>query len=159
MVMQAKSIMETRVATVSDDASLIDVHRLFVEEEIHGAPVVQDDGRLVGVISSADLLRAVFEEHESSGTPTRYMREWMEFSSPDWIAGSADFQDRLRELRASDYMTDQLVTVPPDASIAEVARALRSNRVHRVLVVENGVLAGIISSLDLVALLEEPSSG
>jgi CBS domain-containing protein len=132
------------------------VHQLFVEEEIHGAPVISDDGRVMGVISSADLIRAVFETHESGGETTNYLRDVMEFSGPDWSRSlPEDFQDRLSELRASDYMTESLVSVAPGASVSEVARLMRENQVHRVLVIEDGGLLGIVSSFDLVGVLEK----
>ena len=51
----ASEVMESHVLSVSPEASLIDVQRLFVEEEIHGAPVVANDG-LVGIISTFDLV-------------------------------------------------------------------------------------------------------
>ena len=55
----ARDVMQTHLVTVEPELPLVDVHRLFVEEEITGAPVVDDTGRLLGVISSTDLLRAV----------------------------------------------------------------------------------------------------
>jgi CBS domain-containing protein len=156
MGMTAGEIMERQITSVSDDTPLIDVHRLFVEEEIHGAPVVSDDGRVVGVISSADLLRAVFETHESAGGGTDYLREATEFSSPDWSRSlPEDFQDRLGQQRASDYMTESLVAVAPDAPIAEVARLMRQNRVHRVLVIDGDALQGIVTTFDVVGVLEK----
>ena len=54
-------------------------------------------------------------------------------------------------------MTRGGVTIGPDASIPEVAATLRRQRIHRVLVAEGDVLVGIISSFDLVALLEKDS--
>jgi CBS domain-containing protein len=56
-------------------------------------------------------------------------------------------------------MSDGAVTVEPKASVAEVARTFREHRVHRVLVAEQGVLRGLISTLDLVALLERDDPG
>ena len=57
-------------------------------------------------------------------------------------------------LRVEDAMTGSSVTVQHDATIGEVARAMRHHRVHRVLVLREGSLVGLISSFDLVALLE-----
>jgi len=159
MSLTARDIMETSVSSVSEDAPLIDVHRLFVEEEIHGAPVVSDDGRVLGVVTSADLLRATFEEHESSGATTDYLRDLVEFSGPDWGSRMPeDFQDRLGELRASDCMSTSVVSVPPDASVSEVARLMRTHRVHRVLVTGDDQLIGLISTFDLVGVLEKQGS-
>ena len=158
MTVRARDIMECKMLTVSPDLPLIDAHRLFVEGEIHGAPVVGDDGTVLGVVSSADLLRAVAEEHGSGRIDSHYLRDFLEFSGPDWASAPADFQDRLREIRVSDVMTSEVVWVSPDVSVAEVARTLCDQRVHRVLVMDGDRLVGLISTFDLVGLLrqEEP---
>ena len=151
----ARDVMQTHVVTVEPELPLIDVHRLFVEEEITGAPVADETGRLVGVISSTDLLRAIEEEHESATSEPHYFREWLEFSGPDWTRSSPDFQDRLASLTVADAMTRGGITVSPDAPIAEVAGLMRRHRVHRVLVVEDGLLVGILTTFDLIGLLEK----
>ena len=150
MTARARDVMQEDVVTVSPDLPLLDAHQLFVSEEIHGAPVVDEEGALVGVISSADLLRAVAEEHGAARVEANYLRDLVEFSSPDWIAQPEDFQDRLRELCVADAMTTEVVQVSPDATLEEVAAALCDNRVHRVMVVESGVPVGVISTFDLV---------
>ncbi len=160
MSVLARDLMQTHVLSVSPETRLLDVHRLFVEEEIHGAPVVSDEGTVIGVITTLDLLRAVEEEHETAASAPVYFRELLEFSGPDWGAPPEDLQDRLAQLSVADAMTEEVVTVPADAPIAEVARTLRRQHVHRVLVVEDGRLAGILSSFDLISLLEkEPPRG
>jgi len=157
MALTAGEIMERHVNSVSEETPLFDVYRLFVEEEIHGAPVVSEsDGRVVGVISSADLLRAVYEAHESAGTTSDYLRDVLEFSGPDWASGlPADFQDRLGQLRASDFMTDAIVSVSSETPIDEIARVMRRQRVHRVLVIGDGIIQGIISTFDLIGAFEK----
>jgi CBS domain-containing protein len=155
MPLTARDVMETRVITVSPDDPLLAVQRLFVDSEINGAPVVDESGRVLGVISTSDLLRAVTDEHDSARSQPAYFREIIEFSGPDWTNAPEDFQDRLHELTAGEFMTDGVVWVEAAATIPEVARAVRENRVHRVLVVEDGVLRGIISTFDLVELLEK----
>ncbi len=155
MAAKARDVMQSPVVTIERDASLLDAHRMLVEEEIHGMPVVDSDGGVVGVISSLDLLRAVQQEHESGRSEPFYYRDMLPYSVPDWLTEGEDFQDRLSELRVSDAMSDSVVTVPPDASIPQVARTLRENSIHRVLVAEKGQLLGIISGHDLLSLLED----
>jgi CBS domain-containing protein len=155
MALCARDVMQTAVATIECDATLLDAHRLFVEEEIHGAPVVDADGAVVGVISTLDLLRAVRDEHESAASEPSYYREFLPFSGPDWGSGPEDFQDRLSQRTVGEAMTESVVSVAPDASIPEIAGALRQNRIHRVLVADAGRLLGIVSTFDLVALLEK----
>ena len=121
--------METDLITVSPETPVVDVHRLFVEDEIHGAPVVDDDFRVVGVVSALDLLRVVGERYD-------------------------DFATRLDDVTASDAMTGIVVSVGPDATAAEIARVMRAQRIHRVLVIDGKELLGVITTFDLLAALE-----
>jgi CBS domain-containing protein len=147
--------MQTYLISVNPETPLLEVHRLFVDEEITGAPVVDETGRLLGVISSVDLLRAVEEEHDAAAADSSYLRDFLEVSGPDWQEGSDDFQARLRERTVSDAMTRGGITVTPDTVISDVAAALRKHRIHRVFVVDGEQLCGVISTFDLVALLEK----
>lgn len=127
--------MQRDVITVSPETPILDIHRLFVEEEIHGAPVVDDAGQVRGVLSALDLLRIVREELEP-----------------------ADPEDRVEDATASDAMTKELVTVRPTASVEDIARTMLAHHVHRVLVIgENRELEGVITSFDLLRVLA-PSS-
>lgn len=155
MPLRARDVMQSDVITIDAEASLLDAHRLFIEAEITGAPVVDDAGAVVGVISSADLLRAVEEERDTAVVDRNYFRDLTEFSGPDWGSSLEDFQDRLAGRRVAEVMTPEAVSVDADASVAEVARTLRSQRVHRVLVEDDRKLVGLISAFDLVALLEK----
>jgi CBS domain-containing protein len=155
MALLARDVMQTGVIQVGPETPLVDIQRLFVEEGISGAPVVDETGRLLGVIASSDLLRAVTEERDTAVAEPRYYRENLEFSGPDWNHALEDFQDRLAELTVADAMTEGGATVAPDTSIPEVARLMRAGRIHRVFVVDGEALVGIITSFDLVALLEK----
>lgn len=155
MAQRARDVMQDFVLKVTADTPLIDVHRLFVEEEIHGAPVVDDTERLLGVVTSMDLLRAVEEEHGTAAMETTYFRDDFEFSGPDWTQHPEDFQDRLAQRTVADVMTPGGITVAPDAPVSDVAATMRKNHVHRVLVVDGEVLVGLISTFDLLAVLEK----
>lgn len=155
MALTARSIMQTHVVSVSPQDPLSSVHRLFFEENINGAPVVDEQEFVVGVITSKDLLRAAADEHDSARGDPGYFRELLEFSGPDWETAPEGYLARLRERTVEEYMTEDAISVSPDAGIPEVARTLRSHGVHRVLVVDAGRLVGIISTFDLVGLLEK----
>jgi CBS domain-containing protein len=153
MALTASDIMQTQVVTVSPSDPLYSVQRLFFEEEIHGAPVVDETSRVRGMISSMDLIRAVMEESNSS-KGFDFTDVFEQLGGP-WEAASEEFQNRLGEVVVSDVMTESIVTVDPTTPIPEVALLLRQNRIHRVLVVKGENLLGIISSFDLIRLLEE----
>lgn len=151
----AKNLMEPDPLAVSPEASLLSVHQLFIQEEIHGAPVVDDEGTVLGVVSSMDLLRAVQDVHESGATTPIYFRGDLPYSGPDWIQDPDDFQDRLSELTAVDVMARELITVSENATVGEMASLMRKQRVHRVLVVEKERLVGLVTTFDLIGVLEE----
>ena len=151
----ARDVMQTYLISVNPETPLLEVHRLFVDEEITGAPVVDETGRLLGVISSVDLLRAVEEEHDAASAGSRHFQDILEFSGPEWQEGPDNFQDRLGEQTVSDAMTRGGITVAPDTTVSDVAATLRKHRIHRVFVVDGDQLCGVISTFDLVALLEE----
>jgi len=155
MIPKARDVMQTGIVAVGPSTPLLDVHRLFTEEEISGAPVVDDDGTLLGVITSTDLIRAVEEEHDSGRVAQDYFLDLLPYSSPDWASGPEDFQDRLREVRVEDVMTVEVLTVAPETPIPLVARALREHHIHRVFVSQDARLVGVISAFDLLKLVED----
>ena len=66
MATTARDIMQSQVITLAPNDPLSNVHRLFFEEEIHGAPVLDEAGLVLGILTSMDLLRAASDEHESA---------------------------------------------------------------------------------------------
>lgn len=154
---EAREIMETHVVTISPQEPLSAVHRLFVEEGITGAPVVDEQDRVLGVISSSDLLRAAADEHDTVRADVSYFRDQLEFSGSALASTPEDYLDRVGERTAEEIMSPEVVIVPPDTPISVVARTLRSQQIHRLLVVDekDGRLVGIITTFDLVGLLEK----
>jgi len=126
MPVTAKSIMQTHVVTVSPDARLDGVRQLFLDEEINGAPVVDDEFRLLGVISTSDLLYAAAEEHEATRGDPRYFRELFEQAGPDFENAPDGFIDRLAEKTVRDYMTTNVVTVSSKDSVSAVVTLLET---------------------------------
>ena len=144
-MLRACDVMQTHVIAVGPLDPLAQVERLFTDEGIHGAPVVEDGGRVLGVISASDLIRAAADERDSArGSP----------SGLDDPSRSLETRWDLARDCAEDVMTDGVICVAPDATVSEVARTLREQQVHRVLVMAEGEVIGIISSFDLLRILE-----
>ena len=155
-LLHASDVMARDLITVTPETPILDIHRLFVEEEIHGAPVVGEDGLVYGVISTLDLLRVVRDELEPGAGATRasYFRDELEYSGPDWQRMPVDFQDRMQTVTAEQAMTTELVMVAPDTPIDEVARTMLDHRIHRVLVTTSErQLEGVVSAFDLLRVL------
>jgi len=151
MSLTAADIMTRDVIAVTPSTPVAEFARLCAEDRISGAPVVTADGRLVGVVSRTDLLPALLE----SGAGTAG-----EGGGAEGFGGDDDDFDALpdpeRESAASlvgnvdEIMQTDPVTVPPGMLVAEVARRMSKERIHRVLVTEKGKVLGIITSLDLL---------
>jgi CBS domain-containing protein len=155
----ARDIMRSHLITAEPGQSLAELRHLLIESDISGVPVVEE-GRLIGVISRSDLVR-VEELVESLDA---------EVSSEDWRENQADgfkhsppvdfagFRRRLSELRVKDAMRAQVVTCSPQTAVTEVAAEMVRHHVHRVVVVEGDKPLGIVSTLDIAALVAgEPS--
>jgi len=153
MALLAGDVMERSVVAVEPALPAVELERLFERERISGAPVVAD-GRLVGVVSRSDLLRAQTDAAERADALLDYYRD-VGGGAPDRSEHARLKGERAEGSCVRDLMTQELVTVTAGQSIAEVARALSTHRIHRILVVDHGRLVGVISSLDVVRLVSE----
>lgn len=130
--MRADQIMTSPVTTVWPDTSLQDVAGLFIERGIGAAPVVDGLGRLLGIVTEADLLRA-----ELTPDPRRHARR----DAPD--------PPPVPET-AGEAMSSPVAAVPPDTDVADVARLMIDDHLTRIPVVAGGRLVGIVSRTDLL---------
>jgi CBS domain-containing protein len=149
---KAQDIMTTDLLTVTPATTLTQFARILTEDEISGCPVVTVDGRLVGIVGKTDLLARLLEgRHDFASNPD--FRGLLGLGEEGLVAPPGTAQESEEEIfgTVEDIMVPNPVTVLPDASILDVARALAENRIHRVLVVEKGKLKGIITSLDVIA--------
>jgi CBS domain-containing protein len=153
----AKDIMQTHVITVGVDDPLMSVYRLFTDEEISGAPVVNEQGELEGVITIRDLLRDRQVEEDSERDHGIFFQSDLAEEARAVRAGDHVFCEKLISRTAGDVMSRGVVSVDPDMPVSKIAEILIVNRIHRVLVhegTEDGrSLLGIISLFDLVELL------
>jgi CBS domain-containing protein len=150
----ARDVMVRDLIVVGPDTPLLDIHRLFVEEEIHGAPVIDEQDQVLGVVSTMDLLRATQDEADAaSGGRSTYYHDGMPSPGVDWLELAEDPDERVKNLTASDVMTRELVRVSPEATLREVASTMMKQHVHRVLVVAQGNLVGVITTFDLLRVL------
>ena len=152
----AGEYMRTEVVTVRPDLPLSELADVLLRHRIQGAPVVED-GRLVGIISRSDVVRQLKVEEERISDSSFYLEPFDadEHRAEDQERVLQSAASRMPKLCVGDMMITDLVTVSPETPLDAVARQMLERRVHRVLVTEDGVLHGILSSLDLVALFAE----
>jgi CBS domain-containing protein len=119
----AKDIMAPAIISVTPESSLDDAMELLVENRISGIPVINEEGRLVGIISEADRIKII-------GGP-----------------------DHGPEATVEQCMTRGVVTVDEDATVEQIANLLMRVGIRRIPVMSHGSVVGIISRSDLVRAL------
>jgi CBS domain-containing protein len=152
--MNAKDVMTTEVITVSPETTVQDLAKILSEKEISGAPVVDADNRLVGLVSEGDLLHRA-----ETGTERRVQRRrsW-------WLDSVAAEEELARDYikahgrTVADIMTRSVVTVEETTDLADIAMLLETKRVKRVPVLSAGKVVGIVSRANLVRALATTSS-
>jgi CBS domain-containing protein len=151
-------VMTTEVITVDPDTSVQALARLLSERGISGAPVVDSENRLVGIVSEDDLLHRV--ETGTERRPERLTgrrRSW-------WLDTIASDQDLARDYVKShgrtvkEVMTPDVISVTDTTELAEIAMLLETKRIKRVPVMRDGKLVGIVSRANLVRALAAAKS-
>jgi len=143
--MKAADVMVRNVITVPQDSVVAEVVDRLIGNRISAVPVVDADGRVVGVVSEGDLVRRA-----EAGTELR-RSHWLEWMVPNQTLAAEFVKSHSR--RVSDIMTRNVISVAPDTPLDEVATILESNGIKRVPVIENGKLVGILSRSNLVQAL------
>jgi CBS domain-containing protein len=153
----AKDIMNPNVVTVTNTLDLREAAKILVEEGISGAPVVDELGNLLGVISQSDLVEyELTMEREPTVEAPFYRRPY-----DDSLHPSRGFQiEELPVDTVKDVMTPFLVTVEEHTLICEVAARMAKFGIHRLIVVdEDRQLRGIVTSMDVLRWLAEEGKG
>ena len=142
----AADVMQNDVLTVNLHASVADAARTMLRNRISGLPVIDWEGRLVGIVTEGDLLR----RHEI-GTERR-RSHWLEL-----LLGPGK---RAAEHGPGvcDIMSGQVVAVAPETPLGEVVRVMEQNHVKRVPVLQGKKLIGILSRADLLRVLVDAAA-
>ncbi len=150
MPITAASIMTHQVVTVRPDDTVAEVAAVLARHGTGEAPVCDNDGKLLGMISEGDLLRPFGTEHALH-------RSWWLSMLAEGIDLAPVFAAYLRsdQRRVRDLMTAPVVTAGEGASIGELADLLLHHRIKRVPIVHDGSLVGLVSRADLVCVLAQ----
>jgi CBS domain-containing protein len=125
--MRVAELMQTEVQSIPPDAVVGEVAIALAESRISALPVVDGLGQLIGVISATDIL-GLEEESES-----RKARAAV-----------------LQKTTVRDLMTPQPLTISPDAEVKEAARQMLDTDVHRLFVIADSRMVGVISTTDIM---------
>lgn len=149
--MKARDVMVSPVVTVKPSCPVKEVAGILLERRISGVPVVDDEGRLVGIVSEGDLL------HRAETGTERKHSWWLSIVAGDG-ALAADYA-KSHARKVADVMTRKLVTATPDTPLDEIAMLLESHSIKRVPIVENGQLVGIVSRANLIQAVASARKG
>ena len=156
---RARDLMRKQVVTLRPDASLREALETFQDQEITGAPVVDVSGRPVGFLSTRDIARTdrfsgdrFHDERQAPDLPDLPTDETEEGMLDE--STILDREGYSRELlgreTVQDWMSEEVTSVAPDDDLRTVCRAMSENGIHRVLVLDEGRIAGIVTSMDVV---------
>jgi CBS domain-containing protein len=146
--MPITAIMTRDVVCVSPDVSVESLTSLFLSRDFSGAPVVDDTGKPVGVVSKTDILRSEQDQGDTGES------EWPRGGGAERVEAalkSGFHLHRLARETVADIMTPIAFALPENASIAQAAALMAYEGVHRIPVVSNsGSVVGLVSSIDVL---------
>jgi CBS domain-containing protein len=151
--LSAEDVMSPDVMTVGPEMTVRELAAFLTENQITGAPVMDGHGRLLGMVSLSDIAQEEADEGvlvADRSDPQPSVRGWEDDATTE----------EMRELHVErgdalvrEIMTPTTYTVPHDTPVSRLARTMIAGRVHRLLVVRDQRVVGIVTSLDLLKLL------
>ena len=149
-MLQARDIMTKEVITVSPETTVLDLAQLLADHKINGAPVVDSQGRLVGVVTQNNLIDRAkkFElPHVISILDAHF-----------YLERPSTFKKNLEKLMGNlvaDIMTAPPVTISDDVEVDEIATIMARRRVHTLPVLKGDKIIGIIGKIDIIRALSQ----
>ena len=149
-----KDIMTTDVQSVQDDWSLETLSQFFFDKQISGAPVVDSNEKLAGVVSLSDLAR-------NNTLPASTSEE----SSHDYYKNTGSVsgisQEDLSKLKiesesmitVKDIMTPMIFEMSEDTPVQKAAETMLKGHIHRVLITRDKKLTGIVTTMDMLKVI------
>jgi CBS domain-containing protein len=132
-------VMTREVVTVSEDTPYKQIAQVLAGHRISAVPVLDADGRVTGVVSESDLLRKEeFRIAAAAGWPGRLRRT------------ERRARAKAAAVNARHLMSTPVITIPPTATLPQAARAMAARGITRLVVTDDGVLAGIVTRSDLL---------
>lgn len=142
---KAKDIMSSNVLTVSPDMSVRELAAKLMERNVSGAPVLDDTGNLLGIVTESDLV----EQRKHLHLPTVVTL----FDSVMAFEGHFDLKTQMKKMlgsKVADIMSGEVTTVKEDADMEDIATIMAEQKRHLIPVMRGTAVVGIIGKADIV---------
>ena len=141
----ARDIMTRNVVTVKKDQPISDLSKLFIENHFNGVPVLDDAGKVIGVVTQSNLI----EQNKNLHIPTVIAL----FDAVLFLESEKKFESDVKKLTGSkieDIYHKNPITVSPDTELSEITTLMAEKDVHTLPVLESDKLVGIIGKKDVI---------
>jgi CBS domain-containing protein len=147
-MLKVKDIMTTELITVSPQTEITSAAKILLEKRINGLPVIDDSGKLVGILCQSDLVA----QQKSIPIPSVYtlLDSFIPLTSLKRIDREVQ---KIAALKVEQAMTPDPVTVGPETDIEDVARLMVDKKYHTLPVVEDDKIVGIVGKEDVLKTL------
>lgn len=145
-IVRVSDILSPVVVTIPRHASLLRAAEILEENDVHGAPIVDTDGSLVGMITRSDIVGYLTDhmEHEFGATA---------FGATSFRATEIERMLEKRSPGVEEGMSRGVLTIEPDATAGEAASRMREQGIGRIVVTDEERVVGVVSSTDLLAVV------
>ena len=141
----ASDIMTQDVVTVNKNQPISDLSKIFIENHFNGVPVLDNTGKVVGVVTQGDLI----EKNKNLHIPTVITL----FDAVLFLESEKKFEDDLKKLTGSkieDIYHKNLITVSPDTDLNEIITLMAEKDIHTLPVLDGDKLIGIIGKRNII---------
>jgi len=150
--LQARDIMNTDVISVRDDMTVEELAKFLTEREILGAPVIDSEGEVVGVVSCTDIAQNTGQGDQAK--VDFFGQGWEDPIDPE---GMQELAIEHESLPVREIMTPTIYTVPENTPLSDIAKAMVAGRIHRLLITRGSQLVGIVTTLDMLKIFFDES--
>jgi CBS domain-containing protein len=148
---KVKDIMKTEVIVLKPSDTLNEAVRKFAEKDIHGAPVVNEENKIIGILTEKDILKEL---------KTKTTKLSLVFPSSHALGMTFQEEITKQEVReafkevgetpVSEVMNERVITTGPEVPLVEIAVRMVNENVHRLPVVDNDEVVGFITRADII---------
>jgi len=149
-MLTARDIMTREIITITDDSTVKELARLLAIHQISGVPVIDDKGKLVGVVTESDLIFQTKKLHIP--TVITILDSVFYLENPDKMG---EEMKKMVGAKVKDILTSSPLTVNEDTPLDEIATMMAEKNVHTLPVVNKETLVGVIGKKDIIRTLIE----